>query len=417
MVRVDRATPSDCPGATVHARCLELATVSDEPGRLTRPFASSAMDRANGLVAGWMTEAGLTVRRDAAGNLVGHLAGADPGAGTFLLGSHLDTVRDAGAFDGPLGVLVAVEALARLRAAGERLPFAVDVLGFSDEEGLRFGTAYLGSRAVVGALGPELLALTDADGVSVARALRDFGCDPALLPRASRRGERVLGYLEVHMEQGPVLEELGRPVGVVGSIAGATRLAATFTGVAGHAGTVPMALRHDALCAAAEWVLAVEAQARRVDGLRATVGQLQVRPGAPNVVPGSVVATLDARHADDAVREATVRELGTTAAQVASTRGVDVALQTRLVTPAVAVDATLTQLLTDAVAGAGVPPTVLSSGAGHDAVMLARLTGVAMLFVRCAGGLSHHPDESVAPDDIDVAVRVLVDVLRALAAR
>jgi allantoate deiminase len=402
-------------GQAVYERCRALALVSEEPGRLTRPFASPAMGRANALVGGWMAEAGLDVSTDAAGNLVGHWPGTDPAAGTLLLGSHLDTVRDAGAFDGPLGVLVAVEAVARLQAAGTRLPFAVDVLGFSDEEGLRFGTAYLGSRAVAGALGPDLLALRDEDGVTVAGALRAFGCDPGLLPRASRRGERLLGYLEVHMEQGPVLEDGGRPVGVVSAISGATRLAASFRGVAGHAGTVPMAARRDALCAAAEWVLAVEGYARSVDGLLATVGQLAARPGAPNVIPGTVEATLDVRHADDAVRERAVGVLSASAAELGAARGVDVGLQTRLVTPSVPVDPALTGLLERAIAGRGLEPVSLPSGAGHDAVMLSRLTGVAMLFVRCAGGLSHHPDESVSADDIAVAVDVVCDVLGAMA--
>lgn len=411
MVGVDLDFLITGRGALVHARCRELAAVSEDSGRLTRPFASSAMARANALVGRWMTEAGLAVREDAAGNLIGRLEGTDPDAGTLLLGSHLDTVRDAGAFDGPLGVLAAVAALERLRDEGVALPYAVDVLGFSDEEGLRFGTAYLGSRAVVGALGPDLLALKDADGIRIADALRTFGGEPDRLARASRRGEKLLGYLEVHMEQGPVLEDLGRPVGVVSAISGATRLAASFRGSAGHAGTVPMNARRDALTAAAEWVLAVESLARATDGLRATVGQLEVRPGAPNVVPGSAVALLDARHADDRIRESAVAALCTSAVGIAASRGVDVAFETRLVTPAVPVDPTLTGLLETAITRRGLAPTALPSGAGHDAVMLSRLTPVAMLFVRCAGGLSHHPDESVAADDIDVAIDVLGDVL------
>src|SRR5688572_22786 len=198
------------------------------------------MERANALVGGWMEEAGMAVRVDAAGNLVGHLPGTDPEAGTLLLGSHLDTVRDAGAFDGPLGVLAAIECVARMRAQDVGLPFSVDVLGFSDEEGLRFGTAYLGSRAVAGTLGPETLAVADAGGVTVGEALAAFGPGPEA---ASRRGEDLLGYVELHIEQGPVLEQRDAPVGVVGAIAGATRAELRFTGSAGHAGTVPMELR------------------------------------------------------------------------------------------------------------------------------------------------------------------------------
>ena len=243
--------------AKVVRRCRELAAISEEDGRLTRPFASGAMARANALVGGWMAQAGLDVRVDAAGNLVGRLAGSDASAGTLLLGSHLDSVRDAGAFDGPLGVLSALACIERLRAQDAALPFAIDVLGFSDEEGLRYGTAYLGSRALAGTFDPALLSRRDAEGVSLGDALRVFGDAP--VASASRAGERLLGYCEVHIEQGPVLERRDLPVGVVSAIAGATRADVSFTGRAGHAGTVPMDARRDAACAAAEWVLAVEA--------------------------------------------------------------------------------------------------------------------------------------------------------------
>jgi allantoate deiminase len=395
----------------VVARCRELARVSDEKGRLTRAFAGPAMARANALVGGWMRDAGMAVRVDAARNLVGHLPGSDPDAGTLLLGSHLDTVRDAGAFDGPLGVLAAIAAVARLRAEDIGLPFAVDVFGFSDEEGLRFGTAYLGSRAVTGTFDPALLTVADADGVTVRDAL---GGDPSA---ASRRGERLLGYCELHIEQGPVLEERGAPVGVVDAIAGATRAELTFTGRAGHAGTVPMVLRRDAACAVAELVLAVESVARVEPGLVGTVGRLDVRPGAPNVVPGAATASLDVRHAHDAVRAAAVSALRTCAEEIAAARGVELAWEERLATPAVAMDPRLSGLLARAVAGLGLPDVRLASGAGHDAVALADITPVAMLFVRCAGGVSHHPDESVEVADVEVALDVLDRFLRLLAER
>jgi allantoate deiminase len=388
-------------------RCRELAAVSEEDGRLTRRFATPAMAQANVLVGGWMAEAGLEVRVDAAGNLVGHLPGTDPEAGTLLVGSHLDTVRDAGAFDGPLGVLAAVACVERLRADGTQLPFALDVLGFSDEEGLRFGTAYLGSRAVAGRFDPELLALVDDDGVSVGEALRAFGGAPDEVAGASRHGERLLGYCELHIEQGPVLEERDVPVGVVDAIVGATRVELEFTGRAGHAGTVPMAARHDALCAAAEWVVAVEAAARREPGLVATVGRLEALPGAPNVVPGAVVASLDVRHADDAVRTAAVEALRADAERAAAARGVQVQWRVQMQTQAVVLDPHLTAVLSEAVAERGLPVVRLASGAGHDAVALSAATGAAMLFVRCAGGLSHHPDESVEEADVAVALDVL----------
>jgi allantoate deiminase len=398
--------------ARVVARCRELAAVSEEPGHLTRRFATPAMARANALVGEWMAAAGLEVRVDAAGNLVGHLAGSDPGAGTLLLGSHLDTVRDAGGFDGPLGVLTAVACVERLRADGIALPFAIDVLGFSDEEGLRYGTAYLGSRAVAGTFDPALLELRDGDGVTLADALRAFGGAPDEVASAARAGERLLGYLEVHIEQGPVLEERDVPVGVVTAIAGATRAELEFSGRAGHAGTVPMDLRRDAACAAAEWVLVVEAAARREPGLVATVGRLEARPGAPNVVPGAAVASLDVRHADDGVRAAAVAALRAQAERIGAARGVAVAWREVMSAPAVAADAALGEALAAAIDARGLPVVRLPSGAGHDGVALSALTGVAMLFVRCAGGISHHPDESVDEGDVAVALDVLCDVVR-----
>jgi allantoate deiminase len=407
-------TPS--AGEQIVARCRALAAVSEERGRLTRRFATPAMTHANALVGGWMAEAGMIVRTDAAGNLIGRAAGASPEAGTLLLGSHLDTVRDAGAFDGPLGVLVAIACVARLRDAEVGLPFAIDVLGFSDEEGLRFGTAYLGSRAVAGTFDPALLELIDDDGITARDALAGFGGRPAAVAGASRRDERILGYVEVHMEQGPVLEERGVPVGVVSAIAGATRAEVRFAGRAGHAGTVPMESRRDAACAAAELVLAVESAGRRTAGLLATVGRLSALPGAPNVVPGAAIASLDVRHADDAVRAAAVAALRDAAVEIAMRRGVAVDWQPRLDNPAVAVDAGLTEALARAVRARGVPEVRLASGAGHDGVALSELCGIAMLFVRCADGLSHHPDEAVSADDAEVALDVLCSVVTGLGA-
>jgi allantoate deiminase len=405
-------------GAQIVARCRELATVSEEPERLTRPCATPSMARANALVGSWMREAGMAVRSDAAGNLVGRLAGTDPEAGTLLLGSHLDTVREAGAFDGPLGVLCAVALARRLSAAGAALPFALDVYGFADEEGLRFGTTYLGSRAVAGTFDPAVLDVRDEDGASVREALRAFGADPdaAAAGAAARRGERLLGYVEVHMEQGPVLEERGAPVGVVSAIAGATRVEATFTGRAGHAGTVPMALRRDAAPAVAELVLYAEDVARTTEGLVATVGRLGVAPNAPNVIAGTGTAILDVRHADDDVRRAAVAALEAQARAIAAERRLEVAWQVLLDGRAVAMDEDLTARLTAATRAAGLPELRLPSGAGHDAVALADLCPVAMLVVRCAGGVSHHPAEDVTAADAGAALDVLETFVRGLAA-
>jgi allantoate deiminase len=392
-------------------RCGALAAISDEPERLTRLFGGEAMRRAHEQVGAWMRAAGLSVRMDAAGNLIGRREGSAPGIPTLVLGSHLDTVADAGAFDGALGVLVALAAVERCA----RLPYAVEVVAFSDEEGVRFGTAYLGSRAFAGTFPAELLELPDAFGVTMADALRAFGGDPDGLAGAARTGEPLIGYVEVHIEQGPVLEARGGPVGVVSAIAGATRAEARFAGRAGHAGTVPMAGRRDALTGAAEWALAVEATGRATPGLVATVGALQVEPGAPNVVPGAAAATLDVRHAEDAVREHAVAALRRSAEAIAEARELELTWTTRLETPAVAADERLSALLGDAVAAAGYPLVTLPSGAGHDAVALADLTGIAMLFVRCAGGVSHHPDESVERADVAAAIDVLCGLLERLA--
>jgi allantoate deiminase len=407
-------------GDLIVERCRELAGVSEEQGRLTRRYATPAMARANAIVGSWMREAGMTVRMDGAGNLVGRRPGTSALAGTLLLGSHLDTVRDAGAFDGPLGVIAAIALVQRLREKGVALPFAVDVLGFADEEGLRFGTAYLGSRAVAGTFDVSLLDALDDDGVSVRTALKRFGGDPGSLPgasgSASRRGDQLLGYVELHMEQGPVLEERGAPVGIVTAIAGATRVEVRFTGLAGHAGTVPMALRRDAAPAVAELVLACEAATRETDGLLATVGRLSVLPGAPNVVPGAAIAFLDVRHADDDVRRRAVAALRERATAIAATRGLEMDWSMRLDNAAIAVDTTLTERLAAAANSLELADVRLASGAGHDGVALAALCPIAMLFVRCTGGLSHNPAEAVAAADAAVALDVLYAFVRGLAA-
>jgi allantoate deiminase len=391
-------------------RCRELAAISEEPGALTRPFASPAMARANALVAGWMEQAGMTTRTDAAGNLVGRIAGADLEAGTLLLGSHLDTVRDAGAFDGPLGVLVAVAAVAELRARDVTLPFAVDVYGFADEEGLRYGAAYLGSRAVAGTFDAELFALADADGVHLRDALTAFGGDPVGIESAARPD--AIGYLEVHIEQGPVLERAGAPLGVVTAIDGQTRARVVFTGEAGHAGTVPMGVRRDAVCALAEFVLAVEEAGRAEPGLVATVGRLTASPGAPNAIAGEATASLDVRHPDDAVRGAVAAALLERATAIGAARDVAVLWEPRMDAPAVAMDPRLVAALAEAAGGA----PLVAGGAGHDAVALAAAMPVGMLFVRCAGGVSHAPAESVDAADAAAAVAVLVRAICALAA-
>jgi allantoate deiminase len=370
--------------ATVLERCARLAEVSEEPGRLVRRFGSDAMRRANELVGGWMAAAGLEVREDAVGNLIGR-RGAGP---VLVLGSHLDTVVDAGRFDGPLGVLVGI-------ACAERVPGrALEVVGFADEEGVRYGTAYLGSAAMAGRFDSAWPALRDADGVRLGDLLRG---DPST---AAREPAELLGYLEVHIEQGPVLERLGEPVGAVTAITGQSHAEVTLRGEAGHAGTVPMQDRRDALCAAAELVLAAERL-----GVIATVGRLEVDPGARNVIPGVATLTVDVRHGDDDARHAAVAALRERAEAIAAARGIGLEWRSTAELAAVPMDDRLTRAL-----GAELPR--LPSGAGHDAAMMAAITPAAMLFVRCRGGISHHPDESVEEEDVAVAIDVVERVLR-----
>ena len=389
----------------------ELGRVTDEPGRLTRTFLSPAMERANLGVGGWMRQAGLTVREDDTGNLIGRLESAAPGAKTLLLGSHLDTVRNAGRFDGALGVLLPIVALAELKRRGVTLPFHVEVLGFSEEEGVRFASAYLGSEGYTGRLKASTLALRDADGVSVGEALKKFNGGKFSLPKPAHRTSNLLGYVEVHIEQGPVLEAKKLAVGVVSAIAGQSRFKLTWTGKAGHAGTTPMALRRDALAGAAEFVLGVEAIARRTPGLVATVGALTVSPGAANVIPGQVVHTLDVRHSSDAVRRAALMQIGRLATQIARRRRLACAWQRTQDNGAVACSPALTAALARSVQVAQGKSLSLVSGAGHDGVVMSALTPVAMLFVRCRDGLSHHPDEYAAPKDLAVALKVVIDFL------
>ena len=400
----------------VMARCNELATASDEPGRLTRGYGTPASRQAQLMTATWMEAAGMTVRRDAVGNLIGRYPGDNDSGQTLLLGSHLDSVRDAGRYDGPLGVLVGLTAVERLHARSERLPFAIDVLAFADEEGLRYGTAYLGSTAYTGAFDRQWLTATDAQCVTLAEAVRDFDGDPDALGTERRDGGDLLGWVEVHIEQGPSLEAHDLPVGIVTAIAGRTRIDVTLTGEPGHAGTVAMPLRRDALGAAAELVLAVESMGREVDGLVATIGQLTVEPGAANVIPGLARLTMDIRHSSDDVRQAACRDLAETANRIAAARQIEIdwaIVNDNVATPC---DPRLTRELASAVNEVGYATHLLPSGAGHDAVTLSAITPVAMLFVRCAGGISHNPAESVTEADVAVAIRVLDTLLTRLAA-
>jgi allantoate deiminase len=403
----------------VIARCRELARCTEVPGEITRIFLVPSIRRVHALLGEWMQAAGMQVRADAVGNLRGLLPAADPDAPRLLIGSHLDTVVNAGAFDGPLGVVLGValaeEMFAEAREAGKGMPFAIEVIGFSEEEGVRFGKPFLGSLAVVGELDKATLARTDRVGISVADAIRGFGLDPAELPGAVIDNS-AFGYLEFHIEQGPVLENEACALGVVDAIAGQTRMEFTFTGHANHAGTTPMGpLRRDALAAAAQWIVEVERYAAATAGLVATVGKIEVPSAAGNVIPGASIATLDVRHAENALRQAAVQHLVDYAQTAAAARGVTVAHTTSIDQPAVPMSRALFALLATAVTRAtGCEPRSITSGAGHDAMIVARRLPVAMLFLRTPGGLSHHPEETVLPEDVEAAIASGVEFLRAL---
>jgi allantoate deiminase len=394
--------------AAVLRRCDELAAFSEEAGRLTRRFATPALRQAGEAVRGWMEGAGLDTRRDAIGNLIGRYGDGD--RRTLLIGSHLDTVRDAGRYDGTLGVLIGISCVELLHERSVALPYAVEVVAFADEEGVRYGTSYLGSRAFVGSFDKGWLERPDADGVTMRTALGPFGGSPDEIPKCRRDPSDLLGYFEVHIEQGPTLESEGVSLGVVTAIAGQTGATATFRGVAGHAGTVAMSLRRDALTAAAEWILAAETLARETDGLVATVGRLTLDPGVNNVIPGRAALSLDLRHAKDPVRIQAGAELRRRAEAIAASRGL--ALEWRShETAAVSLSPELAQLLSEAVAATGQTVVRLPSSAGHDAAIVSTIAPAAMLFVRCAGGISHNPAESVTVEDVAAAIDATMSFL------
>ncbi|HEY3864121.1 MAG TPA: allantoate amidohydrolase [Verrucomicrobiae bacterium] len=396
-------------------RLAALGRISDEPERLTRLFAGPGMRRANELAGSWMIEAGMTVRQDAIGNLIGHFPGA--GRKTLVLGSHLDTVRDAGLYDGALGVVLAIACAAQMRQSGRPLPFSLDVIAFADEEGVRYQSAYLGSRAAAGSFDPRDLERRDAAGATMSDAIRAFGGDPARLDSCRLETANMLGYVEAHIEQGPVLDKAGHAVGLVTSIAGQTRARLDFQGRAGHAGTVPMDLRQDALCAAAQFILEVEQCARQTPGLAATTGQIAVEPNASNVIPSVVQLSLDVRHQADAQRQDACRRLKEVLNSIARSRQIECSWHTVQETPSVPCSLALSAMLREAALRHQPGLMALPSGAGHDAAVMAGIAPMAMLFVRCRDGVSHHPDESVQPEDIAAAFAVLVDFATLLAER
>lgn len=394
-------------------RCDALAGCTEVDGQICRTFLSDPMHRVHQLLTAWMEEAGLLVRVDAVGNLIGRYRAVSEGAPTLLIGSHLDTVPNAGRYDGPLGVLLGV-ALAQAQG-GRRLGVGVEVVGFSEEEGVRYRTPFLGSRALAGSFEPGLLHLVDAQGYTVEQAIRRFGLDPLQVPQAALKGD-YLGFLEFHIEQGPVLEAQNLSLGLVGQIVGLYRLEVTFTGQAAHAGTTPMNLRRDALAGAAQWMLEVEQLARTTEGLVGTVGWVRTAPGAANVIPGQAVLSLDLRHPHDKDRWQLWDQLQQRAQQIAAQRGLQVEFSVQLDQPAVPMDQGLRDQLARAFTQQGHPPFAMVSGAGHDAMIMAQRMPAAMVFLHSPGGISHNPLEAVRPQDVEAALAVGMDLIEQLEA-
>jgi allantoate deiminase len=391
----------------VIARCRFLAEFTEEPGFTTRTFLSEPMHAVHAHLRNWMEQAGMSVAIDSVGNMRGVYPANCDHAPRLFIGSHLDTVPRAGAFDGILGVVLGVALVELL--GHRRLPFAIEVVGFSEEEGVRFGVPFIGSRALIGDIDDKLLTM-------VSERIAAFGLDPSRIGEAEACDDAI-GYLEFHIEQGPVLESLNLPLGVVQSICGQSLLQLHFEGQANHAGTTPMNLRRDALAGTAEWITAVEREARSVPGSVATVGRVVVSPGASNVIPGSTMTSLDVRHADDAVRHDLVARLLQCATEIAAARCLRISSEQRLDQSAVVMDPSLTQLLERAVSATGRSVHRMSSGAGHDAMILARRMPVGMLFLRSPGGISHHPDETVLAEDVAAALEVGMRFLEELERR
>jgi allantoate deiminase len=412
-----RETPDEAGlmGAAIVDRLTKLAAVSDEKGGLTRLYLSPAHRKAADLVLKWMREAGMSARIDAVGSVIGRYEADRPNARTLILGSHIDTVRQAGAYDGNLGVVTAIEVVLRLHAEGRRAPFAIEVAAFGDEEGVRFPSTLGGSRALAGRFDPAILEERDAEGVSRREALIAFGCDPTRIVAEARRPQEVLGYVEAHIEQGPVLEAENRPVGIVTAINGASRGEVRLTGESGHAGAVPMSLRHDALTAAATMVSAVESRAATEQDLVATVGRLEIAHPATNTIPGAVAFTLDIRSPDDQVRKAAVRDIVDRVEEIARERRVEANIDIGYEASACRSDLHLSNALAAAVKRLGLTERRLPSGAGHNAMAFDGRIPFAMLFVRCRGGVSHSAAEYASPDDIDVGAQVLLDFIDHLA--
>ena len=387
----------------VMQQCEELAAISSMPNGVCRTYLTPEHSACNHVVRRWIEQAGMESWQDQAGNICGRYSSANPQAKILVLGSHLDSIPNAGKYDGILGVLIAIEVVRQFSKAKQRFPFHIDVVGFGDEEGSRFGTTLLGSRAFSGTWLTEWFALVDKQGITLANALKEFGSDPEKIATASRAEDNLLAYLEIHIEQGPVLEELNQPLGVVPSIAGARRFIVKIKGKAGHAGTVPMNMRQDALVAAASAIHMVEQIANRFQ-IVATVGQLQCYPGATNVIPGDCHFSIDIRSGRDQTRDLAVKTIQDELNCLIAERKMQIEWEQIHSAPAVECASWIQRLMESVIQDMKLEPVSIVSGAGHDAMSVAEISEVGMMFIRCAGGVSHNPAESV--DTVDVAAAI-----------
>jgi allantoate deiminase len=403
------------PLETATARIDELGRISDSPDYLVRTFLSPANKQAAAKILEWMTSLGMETTQAPDGTVRGILPSGNPHAAPLLLGSHYDTVIDAGKYDGALGIIAALAALETLLKEKTTLPYPVHLLAFSDEEGIRFQTTYLGSRSITGPLDLETLAAKDSSGITLRQAIANESPDP-LAQHIRYAPCECRGYVELHIEQGRVLEEADEPACVVSSIAGQSRLTITLTGRADHAGTTPMPLRRDALAGAAACILAAESLAQSSPPLVITAGKIQVHPGASNSIPQSAAFSIDLRHPDDTTRRSSLETLHASFSKIAAYRQLQLdwrPIQDNNATPC---DPSLTASLLASLTSVTGSRLTLPSGAGHDGVVISKICPIAMLFIRCRDGLSHHPDEFATSEDIATGIRILTHFLKSLPA-
>jgi hydantoinase/carbamoylase family amidase len=397
-------------GHDIMERIETLALHTEQEGMMTRTYLTAAHRDAATQIAVWMREAGMTVRTDASGNVIGRYEGTDPSSAIVMTGSHFDTVRNGGKYDGPLGILLPIGCVAGWNRQGRRFPFPIEVVAFCEEEGVRFKSPLLGSRAIAGTFEHRVLDNVDSDGVTMRQAMLAEGLDPVQLPFAAMSKGSVAAYLEVHIEQGPVLLEENRALGVVTAISGSSRFTLVLEGLAGHAGTVPMTSRRDAAMAGAEIALYIEQRCNASPGLVGTVGQFDVPDGAGNVIPGRAVMSIDIRAGEDALRGDAVADIQAEITLICARRGIHANLNKTYEAASVGCADWLQQRLTDSMQRNGCSPRSLPAGAGHDGMIIATIAPIAMLFVRCGnGGISHNPGETMSAEDAAMASRVFVD--------